>query len=555
MPLYDGDRYLSFPELEARCRQLAAEHPEWVLLDEVGRTDGDRPIHLLTIGRNDGQADTRPGFWLDGGTHAAEWAGVMAALYAACRWVEELATDEALRAWFSRHTVYVMPCVSPDGFQALVEGAPFLRSTLRPPPDGAPRAGLDPQDVDGDGVVRWMRFRHPAGTHVPDADNPLFMRPRRVDDDPAEAHFYCAEGRFLNWDGRRWVDAPRQFGLDLNRNFPSSWAPFSMFGMDGGAYPLSAPESRAVVDAFAARPRIAAALTNHTYTGALLTQPYREDSPLSAGDIAMMEGLANQAVEDTGYRVYRVFPDFTYDKDKAIVGVWSDTLSTTFGVPGYTLELWDPYGHCGVEVSDPARFFRRPDIDVIRQMLQVFGTAAYNATPWTPVEHPQLGPVEIGGIDYMRTIRNPPLVLLPGECRRAFTVADRMRRALPRVVASVSVSEGPVACVELVLENLGMLSTSGLAHAEKTGACRAVSATLIPGEGVELVSGVPGQRLTHMDGWGVFAMGLASNPLYPGLPARGHRSVARWWVRGEGRVRILWQGGRGGEGALSVEVS
>ena len=47
-----------------------------------------------------------------------------------------------------------------------------------------------------------------------------------------------------------------------------------MFGMDSGDYPLSEPESRATVEAFRARPRIAAAVTNHTYTGCILTHPY-----------------------------------------------------------------------------------------------------------------------------------------------------------------------------------------------------------------------------------------------------------------------------------------
>ena len=60
---------------------------------------------------------------------------------------------------------------------------------------------------------------------------------------------------------------------------------------------------------------------------------------------------AEEAVKDTDYRVYRTFPDFAYDKKKAVVGVWSDTMSTVFGVPGYTLELWDPFGFCGVAMA------------------------------------------------------------------------------------------------------------------------------------------------------------------------------------------------------------
>ncbi|MCA9524814.1 MAG: hypothetical protein KC549_00780, partial [Myxococcales bacterium] len=75
------DAYLDWPALEAWCRDIAAAHPEWVVLTEIGRTLQDRPILLLTLGANDGAQDERPGFWLDGGTHAAEWAGIMAAAH------------------------------------------------------------------------------------------------------------------------------------------------------------------------------------------------------------------------------------------------------------------------------------------------------------------------------------------------------------------------------------------------------------------------------------------------------------------------------------------
>ncbi|MCB9792853.1 MAG: hypothetical protein H6741_09015 [Alphaproteobacteria bacterium] len=555
---YTGHDYLSFDDLHQACLALAEDHPDWVELEVVGESRHGRPLLLLSIGRRDGQREQRPGVWLDGGTHAAEWAGVMAALYAATRWAEALsAGDAGAQAWFSAHSAYVMPCLSPDGYQALIDGAPYLRSTLRPPPDGQPRVGLDPQDIDGDGCVRWMRWRHPAGTHVPDEDEPMLMRRRRLGDDPARAYFYCEEGVFLNWDGQRWVQAPRPFGLDLNRNFPSSWAPFSMFGMDGGVYPLSEPESRAAVEAFAARPMISAAVSNHTYTGCLLTQPYRAESPLGEGDIALMKTLADEATRGTHYKVYKVHPDFTYDAKKAIVGVWADGMSTTFGVPGYTLELWNPYGYAGQEVKDPASFFRSPDEDVIRAMLKAFAAEPGGVIPWRPARHPQLGEVEIGGVDYMRTIRNPPLRLMPEECAQAFTVIERMRQALPRVEARLEIlaSEGALHGLELVLENLGMLSSSGLRRAAELNVSPGVSARLELGPGLEIVSGAPEQALPHLDGWGTALGGLSANPIYPGLPAGGHRAVARWWLRGQGTVRVIWRGGRGGVGEITADIS
>lgn len=553
---YAGDRYLRWSEVHAWCRAAAASHPEWCALETLGHTEGGRPLLLLTLGAADPERDRRPGLWIDGGTHAAEWTGVMTAVHIASRWLEGLAAGEdALRHWFTGHTVYVMPCISPDGFDSMREGGPFVRSSLRPPPEGTVRVGLDPRDMDGDGAVRWMRWRHPAGPFVPDPDLPMFMRPRRLEDDPADAFFFCDEGALLEWDGHRWNSATLLHGFDLNRNFPAHWAPFSMFGMDGGDYPLSAAESRATVDAFAARPHIGAGLTLHTYTGALLTQPYRKDSPLSGGDVLVMEQLGKELVEGTGYGCARVCPDFMYDPDKAIVGVWADTMATTFGVPGYTLELWDPFTAAGVANEKPTDFFVKPDPEVVRGLVAHFSKIDGAVTPWRPFEHPQLGPIEIGGLDYLHTVRNPPTAQLAAECDKGFRVADRLRRALPRVEAAAHIAPlgDDLSRIDLVLENGGYLATSGLAFGAGVRSTPPVSATLRVGDGVTRVVGSGAQGLHHMDGWGG-NRGFGGHPIYPGLGATGHRAVASWVVRGHGVAHIEWSGGRGGRGALQVKV-
>lgn len=550
---YEGDRYLDWPEVEAWCRAAAAAHPEWCTLDEIGRSREGRPLLLLTIGAK-GERETRPGFWLDGGTHASEWAGVMAAVYGASRWLTGLADGDAeLCAWFGAHTVYVMPCVSPDGFDALRKGGPYLRSGRRPPPAGTVRFGLDPQDVDGDGVIRLMRWRHPAGPFVADPELPMYMRPRRLDDDPADAFFVCDEGRLLEWDGVQWATASLVHGLDLNRNFPVRWSPFAMFGMDGGAFPLSEPESRAVVDAFAAR-SIAAGLTNHTYTGALLTQPYRADTPLGTGDIVLMEQLARELVEDTDYRVFKVHPDFVYDEKNVIVGVWADTMADTFGVVGYTLELWDPFRFAEVDNPKPVRFFVTPDLDGVRKMVAAFSRLPGASRAWTPFDHPELGPVEIGGLDYLRTIRNPPPHLLPAECARAHRVADRLRRTLPRVEATLRaepLGDG-LTRLTLMLENVGYLATCSLRRGAQVVSTPAVSATLALDGEAEALDG-EARALDHLEGWGSVRM-AGGHPIYPALSMRGHRAVARWTVRGHGGCTVTWHAGRGGRGQITTTV-
>lgn len=553
---YDGTRWLDHAAIAAWCADLAHDHPRWARVETVGESREGRPILLVTVGDHAGDPAGRPTLWLDGGTHAAEWTGVMATLWTVSRWVEALAAgDPARRAWFAGHTACVLPCVSPDGYDSMLRGAAFVRSTLRPPRDGRARVGLEAGDVDGDGRVRWMRWRHPAGPWTFDDPATARLRRRRLDDDPADAWFVCPEGRFLGWDGVRWTAASLPHGLDLNRNFPGSWAPFGMFGQDGGDFPLSEPESRAVVDAFRARRTVCAGLTNHTYTGAMLTQPYREATPLADADIRLMEGLARDAVGGTGYRVLRTFPDFTYDPKNPIVGVWADTMATTFGVPGYTLELWDPFAFAGVANEQPGRFWTDPDPDACPRLVDAFAREAEGVAPWRPFDHPQLGAVEVGGLDLARTLHNPPLRLLPEECARGHAVADRLLRALPDVHAELRVT--PLADglrrVELRLENRGHLPTTGLPYAERIGVAPPVTVTLVPGPGQGLADGPATLDLPALDGWGSLQVHAARHPLYPALPfQRGVHAVATWVLRGTGPVEVTWDAGRGGRGVVAA---
>ena len=560
-PYTGAEGYLDYPAVVAWCRALAAARPGWVRLDEIGHSREGRPLLLLTVGDQQDAPERKPAVWLDGGTHAAEWTGVMSTLYTLSQWIGRIDAGEDHP--FSTQTTYVLPCMSPDGFQHMMEGGPFVRSSLRPPlPGTGLRVGLEAQDIDGDGEVLWMRWRHPAGPFVD--DDAGCPRLRRLTDEEEAAYFLCAEGLLLRWDGQRWGQAPLLHGQDLNRNFPVSWAPFSMFGMDAGAYTLSEPESRAAMDAFAARPNIAAAISNHTFTGALLTQPYRADTPLGEADIRLMERLGEEAVRGTGYRLFRVHPDFTYDPKQVIIGVWADALSTTMGVPSYTLELWDPFAWAGVTVDKPAQLFRKPDPATITALFQKALAEPGGFAPWRPFDHPQLGPVELGGLRHLRTIRNPPDALLAEECQRAFTVVDRVRMALPRL--RVRASAQPLGgedlyLIEVVAENVGFLSTSAMPRGAAVDAAAPVQLTLaLPGDGsVSLAEAHAAAEVSlgHLRGWGADQVGAASVPIYPGLsPVEGScRGVARWRVRGSGAVEVRWSAGRAGSGALTVALT
>lgn len=555
---YKGDKYLEFPVVDRWCREAVEEFPHVIAREDIGQTRHNRPIFLLTLSTNLAEAHCRPSFWLDAGTHASEWTGTSTALYIVSHWLESLRNPQSpWFQWFEQHTAYVVPCISPDGYQALFEGYSYLRSTLRPPRTQGTRQGFDPGDVNRDGAVRLMRWKHPAGSFAIDEDIPMFMRPRKLSDAPEDAYFVSVEGEFLQWDGSRWYAAPREYALDLNRNFPAHWEPFDMFDMDSGTYPLSESESRSVVDAFQKRPYIGAAITLHTYTGCILTQPYREPSPLHDTDIRLMEALAQDAVEDTGYRVFRTYPDFAYDLKKPTVGVWSDTISTVFGIPGYTLELWDPYGAAGISIEKPAAFFAYPDPGITRALIQHFSQYPEAVTPWTPFLHPQLGAVEIGGLDYMRTIRNPPESQLAKECDKGYRIIKRVCSALPRVQIHTSTESlgHEITRLTVLFENLGFLPTSSLKRSETLGIVSETQVQLTLPPSLQCLDGSLEQRLGHLDGWGNLRIGPSRHLMHANLSPRGHRAFAQWILQGSGTITLHWQAGHAGHGSLSLHIN
>jgi hypothetical protein len=325
-----------------------------------------------------------------------------------------------------------------------------------------------------------------------------------------------------------------------------------MFGMDAGSFALSEPESRAIVDAVSKRKTIAVGLTNHTYTGCILCQPYQKNSLLGKGDLDLMYRLAESAVEGTEYRVLKVYPDFTYDPDKPIIGVWADCMSVTFGIPSYTLELWNPYKWAGVEVEKPAEFFSKPDPKIIDALLTKASESNFHQ--WEKFEHPQLGEVEIGGIEYLRTIRNPPEELLQQECEQGFKVANALRYSMPRLSIEVKTESvgSDVHLVTAVVENLGFLSTTSTKRAQELGLASGVILNLILQNGQQLLDGIIEENLGRLEGWGDFQVASAKHKIYPSLPSMGHRGFATWLVRGGEGCSLRWEGGRAGSGKIAI---
>ena len=101
---------------------------------------------------------------------------------------------------------------------------------------------------------------------------------------------------------------------------------------------------------------------------------------------------------------------------------------------------------------------------------------------WEPFDHPQLGAVEIGGLDSKWCLQNPPPELLEQECERNTSFALALLAVLPVVKVSAATAEplgGGATKVTIAFCNEGFLPTNCTAQAISTKAVRAKAAVAI----------------------------------------------------------------------------
>jgi hypothetical protein len=151
---------------------------------------------------------------------------------------------------------------------------------------------------------------------------------------------------------------------------------------------------------------------------------------------------------------------------------------------------------------------------------------------WRPFEHPQLGPVEIGG--WQRLLRNnapPPLLEATCEMETRFLLAHA--RACPLLRAELHESEDlgdGVHRIAVAVRNDGYLPTQVTEQALAMGQVPPVEARIELAEGDELLSGAPRMELDQLDGFG-------SGPWRGDGVSGRQRRKAEWIVRFAGQPR------------------
>ncbi|MBB5131270.1 hypothetical protein HNP84_000976 [Thermocatellispora tengchongensis] len=499
------DRFYDYESLSELLRSWAEDAPGLAELSSIGRSWEGRDIWLMTLTNTaTGPHSDKPGFLVEANIHAAEITGSFAALHLIHRLLSGYGQDERVTRLLDTRTLYVVPRLNPDGVEKVLGECRYVRSSVRPHPQPGRKPGLHGCDVDGDGRVLFMRVPDPDGPWKAHPDEPRLLVRREPDEEGGLYYRIFLEGEIEGYDGVTVPVADPVEGLDLGQNLPADWGAAPETPVHAGPYPGSEPEIQAIMRAAAERPNLVHFVTCHTFGGVHLRPPMNDDEPMPYADLRVYQEYGEKAERLTGYTAMS-FHDLKFRPGRFYGG----QLGWWYGQRGlfsWITELWSPMKAAGVQGAHPPSVWlgdhpAEDALTMIRWSDEELGGKGF--VDWYPFDHPQLGPVELGGWDKINYWYNPPLDRVEAEVAPHSEWIVFMALTSPRLeirsLSSEQVSPG-VHRVQLVLRNAGWLPTYGskLALERKVAGSIAVDLTLP--EGARLLSGQPSTDLGQLEG-------------------------------------------------------
>lgn len=504
---YTYDHYYKFAEITEILQKYVQDYPDYCRLTSLAKSAEGRDIWKFELtDLSSGDFAEKPGFCVTGNIHAGEVTGSMCAMYLLDYLLtnrKEAKVAEILKA----NTIYCVPRISPDGSELYLTTPTQIRSLNKMFPYDEPQPGVQPEDIDGDGVIRHMRVKSRHGIWKVSAKDPRVMTRRQPDDLEGDFYNIFNEGMVLDYDGINLKPAPLAFGYDLNRNFPAGWIPEHKQA-GSGAYALSTIESRTMAEFVYQQKNLCAVLNFHTMGGMYLFPPgMKPGKECYAEDIDRYRRIGMMATQETTYPCVNIKDDYIGKSHSSVVGAFDDFNHFVAGVMDYTCECWDIDPRSGVP-----HVFPRPETpsDMLEEDLFIArlkwldeNNGGEGFKNWTPFQHPQLGEVEIGGLDYKGVIQNPPVKFLPQEVEKHTRFVLRWLKAMPKLAFDgVTVTDlgGGNYSVEAVVENIGYLPTYATREAVDLKTARPLTVEAA-GSGVEFIRGKAKEEIGHLQGF------------------------------------------------------
>jgi hypothetical protein len=547
------DRWLDHQEIGERLRLMQRTWPEFLTLQSVGKSYGGRDMWVMTINNpRTGPERDKAAMFIEANVHGNEIQGAEVTLYTIWYLMENYGRIADVTKLVDERVFHIVPSVNPDGRDYFLLGAGAGARTGHIPvdDDGDGVADEDgPDDLNGNGVIEQIRKHVPGqGDWRISHDDPRIME-RVPAGQTGDWAMLGSEGVDDDGDGR--VNEDPIGGYDPNRNYASDWQPDYIQGgsMD---YPFQLPEARALNDFMMARPNIAGMQSYHNSGGMILRGPgaawYGDYDP---GDIRVYDELGENGERILPYYDYLVIWRGLY----TVHGGSIDWTNDGLGIVSFSNELWNS----GQYFSSPLLQKQQDDprspiagqkgryfFDDLLEMGDQF-------VEWAAFDHPQFGPVEMGGWKKLSGRVNPRFMSMELFHRNmAFTLYHADQMPLMRMGdTSVERLGGNTYRVRVDIRNDRLIPTI----TERGRRNRVVPPDLVTVDGnLEVIAAgwVPDKHRpgpTEM----IDQHDLKRILVRSGHPGRTTRTI-EYLVRGSGAMTVRYSAVKGGTVATTVQL-
>ncbi len=130
------NQYMSYKESLDFLYEMEKTYPTLIKIIKIGTTYEGRDIVLTKISKNVETADEKPAMLFTGSIHAREWIGHELALKFISYVTQNQDIDPVLEKALIESTMYMVPCLNPDGYEYSRKHFSFWRKNRRKNHDG-----------------------------------------------------------------------------------------------------------------------------------------------------------------------------------------------------------------------------------------------------------------------------------------------------------------------------------------------------------------------------------------------------------------------------------
>lgn len=423
--------YYSYSEWTKLMHDIQKKYSHLSDIQSIGKTRMGRHQYLITITAKDtGEPEQKPAMWVDGAVHGNEVNGITCSLYLMWYLLTRYDYDPYVHDLVDRCTFYILPGLNVDANVSYIEYPNTAHNPREPfrPEDNDGDGLYDEdrtEDVDGDGEISTMYKEHKEGEYKLSSDKRRFVRIENPEEDMRRFHRIGTEG-FDN-DGDGYINEDDIGGPDPNRNYPSGWNLRA-----GNPYPMSEPCTRNAYEFMLDHPNIFAGFHYHNIGRLIMfvTPPRKRSSQSQSAeqylrekeryeeylkqkreqnkyaqlfDIQVREGYEDDM--DTQAKIVQMGARILKNYRPVPTGGVGQAQASTYdmlGAYGYLIELWGSPVFAADENDDG----RVSDEEYLKWIdIELSGEGWLEPHEY---DHPDLGPVWIGGTRKKHAYRTPP---------------------------------------------------------------------------------------------------------------------------------------------------